>query len=116
MVVKSGVVTLSDALAQLPADKLEGGRYAEPLGHGTMRLGFYAPRGFDPQQPHEQDELYFVVAGSATFVHGGERSPCRAGDALFVAAGLEHRFEDLSDDFAAWVVFWGPPGGEVPEG
>jgi hypothetical protein len=22
------------------------------------------------------------------------------------------RFEDFSDDFATWVIFYGPPGGE----
>ncbi len=31
---------------------------------------------------------------------------------LFVAAGAEHRFEDFTQDFAAWVVFYGPEGGE----
>jgi hypothetical protein len=30
----------------------------------------------------------------------------------FVAAGVPHRFESFSDDFATWVVFWGPRGGE----
>jgi mannose-6-phosphate isomerase-like protein (cupin superfamily) len=34
------------------------------------------------------------------------------GDALFVAAGVEHRFENFSDDLAAWVAFYGPEGGE----
>jgi mannose-6-phosphate isomerase-like protein (cupin superfamily) len=77
-----------------------------------MRLGMYAPRRFDPQQPHSQDELYLVVHGSGTFVHGDERTPFGPGDALFIAAGIPHRFEDFSDDFATWVVFWGPAGGE----
>jgi quercetin dioxygenase-like cupin family protein len=35
-----------------------------------------------------------------------------AGDALFVAAGRPHRFENFSDDFVVWVVFYGPEGGE----
>ena len=109
--MKSGQVTLERAMALLPPN-VEGRRYAEPLTHGTMRLGMYAPREFDPQQPHEQDELYLVVRGSGTFVHGGERIPFGPGDALFVAAGIEHRFEGFSDDFATWVVFWGPKGGE----
>ena len=78
-----------------------------------MRLGFYAPRGHDPQQPHNQDELYFVTSGTGMFVHGDQRTPFQPGDALFVAANIEHRFEDFSDDFAAWVVFWGPKGGET---
>ena len=77
-----------------------------------MSLGMYAPYRHDPQQPHDQDELYFVLSGSGVFVHGEESSTFNAGDALFVAAGVEHRFQDFSDDFAAWVVFWGVKGGE----
>ena len=34
------------------------------------------------------------------------------GDLLFVPAGVEHRFEEFSDDLAVWVVFYGPDGGE----
>jgi mannose-6-phosphate isomerase-like protein (cupin superfamily) len=111
--MNSGHVTLDEALALLPPNE-EGRRYAETLTHASMRLGLYAPRKFDPQKPHEQDELYVVVHGTGTFVHDGKRTPFGPGDALFVAAGIEHRFEDFSHDFATWVVFWGPPGGEQP--
>jgi hypothetical protein len=31
---------------------------------------------------------------------------------MFVAAGVEHRFEDFTDDLAVWVMFYGPEGGE----
>ncbi len=41
-----------------------------------------------------------------------ERQPFRVGDVLIVPTGLVHRFENFSDDFATWVVFWGPKGGE----
>jgi len=54
----------------------------------------------------------FVLSGTGTFSHDNERSPFGAGDALFVAAGEKHRFEEFSEDFAAWVVFWCPKGGE----
>ena len=91
----------------------DGGRpYHYPIRHGSMRVGVYAPRGRDPQQPHAQDELYIVVAGTGTFVKGDERRPFRAGDVIFVEAGVPHRFEDFSDDFETWVVFYGPEGGE----
>jgi hypothetical protein len=33
---------------------------------------------------------------------------------MFVAAGIEYRFEDFTENRAVWVVFYGPPGGEVP--
>jgi mannose-6-phosphate isomerase-like protein (cupin superfamily) len=110
--MKSGILTLQQVQALLPPEDQQGRRYAEPWSRGTMRTGFYAPRGHDPQKPHDQDELYFVVSGSGTFFHDGTRSPFKPGDALFVAAGVQHRFEDFSDDFGAWVVFWGQKGGE----
>lgn len=81
---------------------------------GSMVVELYAPRGVDDQQPHTQDELYFVVKGSGTFVCGGRSVTFEPGDALFVAAGVEHRFVDFTDDFETWVVFYGPEGGEVP--
>ena len=39
--------------------------------------------------------------------------PCRAGDLVFAPAHAEHRFEDISADFATWVLFYGPEGGEA---
>jgi mannose-6-phosphate isomerase-like protein (cupin superfamily) len=46
------------------------------------------------------------------FVRGEERVPFRANDLLVVPAGMVHRFEEFSSDFATWVAFWGPQGGE----
>ena len=47
-----------------------------------------------------------------TLVCGEERQAFEPGEALFVPAGVEHRFVDFSEDFSAWVVFYGPDGGE----
>lgn len=84
----------------------------ELFRHGSGILKFYRPDAVDRQQPHAQDEFYVVVSGSGWFVNGATREPFRAGDVMFVAAGVEHRFEDFSADFATWVLFYGPPGGE----
>ncbi len=102
---------LQAALAKLPGPG--GERFAEIFAHGTLQVEVYAPRGHDPQQPHTRDELYIVMSGSGTFLNNGSRTPFQPGDALFVPAGVEHRFEDFSDDFVTWVVFWGPEGGEA---
>lgn len=98
----------------LPANEKwrEGVWDVEAFKHGTMLLEVFAPRHRDYQTPHTQDELYFVMRGQGEFVLGGERTDFRAGDALFVPAGQVHRFENFSDDFVTWVVFWGPEGGE----
>lgn len=100
-----------------PAERYpEGLPFAVAIEHGTMRLELFNPAGEDRQQPHQQDELYLVRAGRSAFLRDGERVECAAGDALFVPAGMEHRFEDFTDDFSTWVVFWGPPGGEAGTG
>lgn len=95
------------ALPQAPAQ-----RWAETIRHGSMHVGLYAPRGLDDQKPHRQDEIYVVVSGSGSFVRGDDRVPFGPGDVIFVPAGMIHRFEDFTDDFACWVVFYGPDGGE----
>jgi mannose-6-phosphate isomerase-like protein (cupin superfamily) len=56
--------------------------------------------------------LYVIHSGTATLVVEGEQARCEPGTIHFVPANAEHRFESLSSDFAAWVVFWGPNGGE----
>ena len=104
------IYTVEQALTSLSDD--ERGIYGVLLARGTLELGYYQPRGSDPQKPHDQDEVYVVQSGSGIFFVDGERQPFAAGDALFVPAGVEHRFEDFTEDFAAWVVFYGPPGGE----
>jgi len=99
-------------LSSIPPDKE---RYIECSRHGTMSLGMYAPHKKDLQKPHDQDELYFVLSGSGIFVHGNQKDRFSAGDTLFAAAGVNHHFEDFTDDFSAWVIFWGKTGGEGNE-
>lgn len=103
--------SLAGVAATLPDDS-EVMRFCYALKHGTMKVGLYAPRGPDIQPAHRQDELYLVAAGRGTILKGSERRSFRAGDVIFVEAGVQHRFEDTSPDFATWVVFWGPEGGE----
>jgi mannose-6-phosphate isomerase-like protein (cupin superfamily) len=92
--------------------KSSDGLYGVLLENGSMELGYYKPAVSDGQSPHDQDEIYIVQSGTGSIIRSGEKTSFAPGDALFVAAGVEHRFVDFSDDFACWVVFWGPPGGE----
>ena len=82
--------------------------------HGTLAVEVYKPEKIDLQQPHSKDEVYLIITGSGTFLNDGIRSNVGAGDFLFVAAGVEHRFENFTDDFSTWVLFYGPEGGEKP--
>ena len=90
----------------------DDGLYGVLLEHGTLELGFYKPHVSDDQTPHDQDEIYIVQTGTGVFVCGDEEISFEPGDALFVAAGVKHRFAEFSNDFTAWVVFYGPRGGE----
>lgn len=89
--------------------------YGVLLERGSLELGYYKPEGHDPQKPHTQDEIYIIQSGHGFFVNGDKRLPFEPGEALFVAAGVTHKFEEFSDDFAAWVVFYGPDGGEYAD-
>ncbi|MGE3848699.1 MAG: cupin domain-containing protein [Gammaproteobacteria bacterium] len=94
------------AMAALP---LPAGRLSvQALDSGDVELRYYAPRGSDEQTPHARDELYFVIAGSGSFVRAGASASFAPGDVLFAAAGEVHRFEDFTADFATWVLFYGP--------
>jgi mannose-6-phosphate isomerase-like protein (cupin superfamily) len=101
-----------DKARQLAAESADKS-YGVLLSRGTLELGYYKPDAIDPQQPHTQDEVYIVQSGSGYFVLDDDRQPFEKGEALFVPAGVVHRFEDFSDDFAAYVIFYGPQGGEV---
>lgn len=80
--------------------------------HGSLAVEIYKPEKVDLQQPHTRDEVYVVVSGSGEFLNGGKRTTFSQGDFLFVPAGVEHRFENFTEDFATWVFFYGPEGGE----
>jgi len=104
-------LTVEDALAQVPTS--QGERFVTLFEHGTLQVEIYAPGGIDPQEPHTRDEIYVVAEGFGSFFCDGNNTPFGPGDVLFVPAGVEHRFEDFSDDFAVWVLFYGPEGGEA---
>ena len=102
--------TVEDAQA-LMTDPNDPG-WGEVFTHGSLLVGMYDPKNVDEQTPHDQDEVYFVRSGTGTFFNNGERVNLKVGDFLFVPAFAEHRFEDFSDDFSVWVVFYGVKGGE----
>jgi mannose-6-phosphate isomerase-like protein (cupin superfamily) len=86
--------------------------YLEFLRTGSLSGGLYVlPAGAtDMQTPHSEDEVYVIMAGGALFTAGDETREVRAGDILFVAAGLPHRFHDISEDLRIIVIFAPPEG------
>jgi mannose-6-phosphate isomerase-like protein (cupin superfamily) len=98
----------------LERQRSEGRPYLEFLRTASLSTGLYVlPAGaVDAQAPHTEDEVYIVMAGGSLFSAGSETREVRAGDVLFVAAGVPHRFHDISEDLRAIVVF-APPEGSV---
>ena len=109
--------TVIELMQQIPGPVTEKWPRGEPFAvafrHGSMLVELFAPVGTDAQTPHSQDELYFIHSGSGTFVIGEERHSFVPGTCFFVPGGVVHNFEEFSPDFSAWVVFWGPQGGET---
>jgi mannose-6-phosphate isomerase-like protein (cupin superfamily) len=82
-------------------------RYLEFFRITAMSAGVYvlAAGGSDPQSPHKEDELYYVVRGRAKMKAGVEDRPVAAGSVIFVAAGVEHRFYDIAEELVVLVFF-----------
>lgn len=102
LTIAAGHQALSDAAAE----------FVSLLKRGELEVEFYKPDGVDRQMPHSRDEIYVIASGSGTFLNGGVRRQFELGEVLFVPAGVEHRFEDFTSDFATWVFFFGPDGGQ----
>ena len=109
---RSRVMHFAEALAAIPG--LNDERAFTVLQRGSLLVKLSArPLRPNRQTTHDQDELYVIVGGRGVLFHDGQRDAFEAGDCLFVAAGVEHHFEDFSDDLAVWVIFHGPSGGEL---
>jgi mannose-6-phosphate isomerase-like protein (cupin superfamily) len=92
----------------LPANEKwqDGVWFVRAFTKGEFELEFFAPRGPDYQTPHDRDEFYIIVAGAADLIKENEIINCRTGDAVLVEAGEKHNFENISEDFATWVIFF----------
>jgi mannose-6-phosphate isomerase-like protein (cupin superfamily) len=102
--------TIDEFLARLPLPATEKWKEGvwdiEPFQKNGVKLVFFAPTGDDYQTFHDEDEFYFIARGSGKLVIGDEVFDFSSGDAFFVAAGVPHHFEDFTDDFATWAVFF----------
>ncbi|MFY9561242.1 MAG: cupin domain-containing protein [Terriglobales bacterium] len=95
-------------LEDLNRQRAEKGRlYLEFLRIPAMSAGVYVlPKGgTDPQKPHREDEMYYVVRGRARMQIGSEHVEVRAGSIIFVEAKVEHRFYDIQDELEVLVFF-----------
>lgn len=91
--------------------------YVELLREHAMSVGLYVlpAGGIDGQSPHTEAEVYVVISGSAQFTAGDESRAVGSGDAIFVAAGVPHRFHEITEELRLAVIF-APPEGTLRAG
>lgn len=89
-----------------------GKLYYEFLRENSMSLGLYVlPAGStDPQQPHNEDEAYYVLQGRAQITVAEETRDIQPGSTVFVGKHVPHKFHDISEDLTL-LVFFAPAEG-----
>lgn len=99
---------LSELLARLRQDAHDFGEvFRSPSGTLSLTVARWPAGSVDEQQPHTEDEVYYVAAGRAVLDVAGELQQVRPGSVAFVAAGVPHRFTQISEDLET-LVFWSP--------
>ena len=96
--------SLPDLLA---AREQSGNLYHEFLRVPAMSAGVYhlTAGATDPQKPHTEDELYYIVRGRARLSVGDEDIPIEPGSLVYVEANVEHRFHTITEDLTVLVFF-----------
>ena len=95
-------------LAELLVDRTLADRpYSEFLRVPALSAGLYelAAGAADNQAPHRQAEVYYVIAGRADFRAGPRLTPVKPDSIVYVAAGIDHRFENIRENLLLLVIF-----------
>jgi quercetin dioxygenase-like cupin family protein len=95
-------------VAEIDRERAAAGKlYREFLRVPAMSAGLYslAVGATDPQRPHHEDEMYYVVRGRTHFKGGDQDQEISTGTLIFVAAEIEHRFYDITEDLSVLVFF-----------
>lgn len=84
-----------------------GKAYLEFLRIPEMSMGLYQlpAGGSDPQTPHAEDEVYYIVSGRAQIAVAGEDHPVQAGSIVYVEKHVEHHFHSIEVDLSVLVFF-----------
>ncbi len=106
--VLASIAVDAHELADLLQERGASGRlYHEFIRTHDLSVGVYVlpAGGTDPQSPHTEDEVYYVISGRATIRVGDEDRPVQAGSVVFVGADVEHRFHDIEEELVILVMF-----------
>jgi mannose-6-phosphate isomerase-like protein (cupin superfamily) len=103
--------SLGEALARLASDRHDFAElFRSPAASLSLTVARWPAGSVDDQQPHTEDEVYYVAAGRARLTVADESVPVGPGSVAFVAAGAEHRFIEIAEDLEV-LVFWSPARG-----
>lgn len=97
--------------ARRRTQNLVGG--ASPIQAKSFAMGFVTlePRGGQvPWHNQEQEEVYFLLEGTAEMCLGEERQILRSGEAAFIPPGVFHQLTNLGDEPARMIYVYGPAG------
>ena len=95
-------------LAQLfPKNGNSNKLYLEFLKVPDLSMGLYVlpAGGADPQLPHTEDEVYYVVSGKAQILVADENRDVQAGSIVYVAKNVAHRFHSIEEELTVLVFF-----------
>lgn len=95
-------------LSQLIQQRTESNKlYLEFLKVPDLSMGLYVlPAGStDPQAPHTEDEVYYVVSGKAQILVAEENRDVQAGSIVYVEKNIAHRFHSIEEDLTVLVFF-----------
>ena len=97
-------------LAQLISQRANSNKlYLEFLKVPDLSMGLYIlpVGGTDPQSPHAEDEVYYVVSGRAQILVADENRDVQAGSIVYVAKNVAHRFHSIEEELTI-IVFFAP--------
>ena len=83
--------------------------YLEFLKVPDLSMGLYIlpAGGVDPQSPHTEDEVYYIVSGRAQIKVADEDRAVQAGSIVYVAKNVEHCFHSIEEELTV-IVFFAP--------
>ena len=83
--------------------------YLEFLKVPDLSMGMYIlpAGGIDPQSPHTEDEVYYIVSGKAQIQVADENRAVQSGSIVYVAKNVEHRFHAIEEELTV-IVFFAP--------
>ena len=97
-------------IAELVSQRADSTKlYLEFLKVPDLSMGLYVlpTGGMDPQTPHTEDEVYYVVSGRAQILVAEENREVQAGSIVYVEKNIAHRFHSIEEELTV-VVFFAP--------